>query len=657
MRCPTCILAAMTVAATAAAQTIQTSFITNAGSSTFHPLPGTAFDVNVTNPNGLQLDQVVINSQWPTTTGVLEIYTTSLGGSQVGNVINPAPGVWQLRASTPFLSSGQDNQTPVTLSKPVHLQFGTQGMAVVTRGAGQRWINPGTTGTPLVYTNADLTLTMGVAQSTTFVSTPNNPRIASIALNYSAPVNLVDFTADVRSGPAPLAVAFTERSNITSGPVISYEWDFDGDGTFDSTLQNPAFLYTACGDFSPKLRVSTATGAFEYQWTNLIQVDPLVANFTTPATLVAPLTPVTFTDTSVGATTWQWDFDNDGVVDDITQSPTWTPGAGSYNVTLTVGNGCRTATIRKRLDAVTNTYTTNYAGAAGLASKAAMAFVDFVVTSPDALIVTGLDLCSATHVGNTGSIKVWLTDGTAAGKQTTPGAWREVANGTGATAGTNAGTRMALDRPILLLPGRTYGVAINYLDLHSYYASPGLPTLVSPDFTLNFQGIAQATVPFTTAPTARQFQGAFYYTKANTWPVGAITQFAHGCPGTLGVPTLKPVGTTRPKLGTTFDVELGGMPFGIGLMVLGLSNQVGPFGPLPVDLSFIGMTGCPLHVSLDLTATIVAAGPAGTLSLNFPAVPANAGFQLFLQGWSIDPAVNAFGGAMSDALAMVTGLY
>jgi PKD repeat protein len=657
MRLPVTLLAAATALATASAQSIQTSFITNAGSSTFHPLPGTTFDVNVTNPSGLQLNQVVVNSQWPNTTGVLEIYTTAVGGTHLGNLVNPAPGTWQLRASTPYLSAGQDAQTIVNLSKPVHLQFGTQGIAVVARGAGQRWINPGTTGTSLIYSNADLTLTMGSAQSTTFVSTPNTPRIASLALNYVPAVDLVDFSVDVRSGPSPLAVNFTDRSKLTSGSILAYEWDFDGDSVVDSTLPNPAFVYPTCGDYSPKLRLVTTAGNFEYQWPNLIAVDPLVANFSVPATLVAPQTPVTFTDTSVGATNWQWDFEDDGIIDDLNPNPTWTPGAGSYNVSLTVGNGCRTATIKKRLDAVTDSVTPVYAtGNNGLASKQSLAFFDVVVTSPEALVVTALDVCSSTHVGNTGSIKVWLTDGTAAGKQTNVNAWREAANGTGATVGSNAGTRIALDRPILLLPGRTYGVAVNYLDLHVYYNSPGLATAASPDFTLNFQGIATATTPFSLTPATRQFLGAFYYTKANVWPIGAITPYAQGCFGALGVPSLRPVGTTRPKLGTTFDVELGGMPLGVGIVILGLSNLVGPLGPLPSDLGLIGMPGCPLHTSPDFTATILAAGPAGTLSLNFPAVPANAGFRFYMQGLTLDPSANAFGATMSDAVALLTGL-
>jgi hypothetical protein len=195
------------------------------------------------------------------------------------------------------------------------------------------------------------------------------------------------------------------------------------------------------------------------------------------------------------------------------------------------------------------------------------------------------------------------------------------------------------------------------VDAHNYYVSPGIASTTTPDFLITYRGVSITTTPFTTAPPTRQFLGALYYTKTDTWPVGAISPMSLGCAGSLGVPSLKPVGTTRPKLGTNFDVELGGMPLGLGVLVLGFSNQVGPFGPLPLDLGFLGMPGCPLHVSLDITATILGAGTSGLYSLNFPAVPANAGFQFYMQGLTIDPAANTFGAAMSDAVALVTGLY
>src|SRR5690606_3296499 len=112
----------------------------------------------------------------------------------------------------------------------------------------------------LVYGNTDLTLTMGTAQSTAFTSSPNQPRIANLTIHYQAPVDVVDFSADVRSGPSPLTVQFMDRSAVTSGSVVAYEWDFDGDGNVDSTQQHPTAVYPACGDFSPRLRIVTTAG-------------------------------------------------------------------------------------------------------------------------------------------------------------------------------------------------------------------------------------------------------------------------------------------------------------------------------------------------------------------------------------------------------------
>jgi hypothetical protein len=49
------------------------------------------------------------------------------------------------------------------------------------------------------------------------------------------------------------------------GP-LTYAWDFDGDGTTDSTAANPAFTYTRAGDYSARL-VVTDTGGVTSQTT------------------------------------------------------------------------------------------------------------------------------------------------------------------------------------------------------------------------------------------------------------------------------------------------------------------------------------------------------------------------------------------------------
>jgi len=67
------------------------------------------------------------------------------------------------------------------------------------------------------------------------------------------------------------------------------------------------------------------------------------ANFTAvPLSGTAPLT-VQFTDTSIGATSWAWDFNDDGTTDNTTQNPSYQYSSpGTYTVTLIVTNeyGC-----------------------------------------------------------------------------------------------------------------------------------------------------------------------------------------------------------------------------------------------------------------------------------------------------------------------------
>lgn len=652
-----CLVAAAALAAGSSAQSLTTLFISNAGSSSFHPLPSVAFDVTVTNPAGLALSAIQVNTPYVGIPATLEVYTTDLGQAYLGNIQNPPPGTWKLRAKGNFLTGGADTAVMVTLDKLVHLEPGSMGMLLVHRGCGARVTNPGTGPTPLVYSNADLTLSMGSSQSTALVSTPNTPRIANIAMHYTPAADLVDFTVDTTAGAAPLTVNFQQRATITSGTALGYEWDFDNDGNPDAVGPNPAWTYASCGTYSPRLRVFSTAGVFDYVWTDLIRADPLQADFTVSAQSVLPQTAVQFTDASVGASVWQWDFDNDGVVDSFAQNPSFTFGAGSYNVKLTVGNGCRTASKTLRIDAVTDTWSLPYNASTNFVPKQALAFFDLAIAAADALVLTGLDVNTIVHIGQPCPIKVWLTDTTAAGKQTSPALWREVASGTGISAAGNAPTRIELDRPILLLAGRSYGMAVQYLDAQIHYVTPLVPVVSGPDFVFTPIGIANATTPFSQANTTRQFVGGFHYVKAGAWPVGSITTFGRGCVGTLGVPTLQPVGASRPKLGTTYAVEVNNAALGGAFLLFGFSNTMSGFGPLPFDLGFFGAPGCSAFVSPDASTFAFSGQPQVQVASTLPNAPALAGIRFFMQGLCLDPTVNALGGVMSDALALCTGVY
>jgi PKD repeat protein len=73
-----------------------------------------------------------------------------------------------------------------------------------------------------------------------------------------APVSPVaSFTASPTSGDAPLTVNFTDTS---TGSPTSWAWDFENDGTTDSTAQNPSHIYNAVGSYVVTLTVNNSVG-------------------------------------------------------------------------------------------------------------------------------------------------------------------------------------------------------------------------------------------------------------------------------------------------------------------------------------------------------------------------------------------------------------
>ncbi len=64
-----------------------------------------------------------------------------------------------------------------------------------------------------------------------------------------------NFTSDVISGPPALSVQFTSLS-MPPGGLVSWEWDFDNDGSIDSEEEDPAWVFTEPGTYTVSLTVS-----------------------------------------------------------------------------------------------------------------------------------------------------------------------------------------------------------------------------------------------------------------------------------------------------------------------------------------------------------------------------------------------------------------
>ncbi|GAA0849145.1 PQQ-dependent sugar dehydrogenase [Streptosporangium amethystogenes subsp. fukuiense] len=65
------------------------------------------------------------------------------------------------------------------------------------------------------------------------------------------------------SSTAPLTVDFSAASSIDTEPgPLRYEWDFDGNGTFDATGVTASHTYTVLGQYAARLRVTDEQGRF-----------------------------------------------------------------------------------------------------------------------------------------------------------------------------------------------------------------------------------------------------------------------------------------------------------------------------------------------------------------------------------------------------------
>jgi parallel beta-helix repeat protein len=155
------------------------------------------------------------------------------------------------------------------------------------------------------------------------------------------------FTATPTSGTAPLTVNFTDQS---TGTVSSYAWDFNNDGTIDSTEQNPIYTYAAAGSYAVNLTVSNADGSDSEEKTGYVKVTgsspgkPVAAFSASPASGKTPLT-VAFTDKSSNMPTkWKWSF-GDGASSTIQNPKHKYSKAGKYTVILTVTNAKGSNTV------------------------------------------------------------------------------------------------------------------------------------------------------------------------------------------------------------------------------------------------------------------------------------------------------------------------
>ncbi|MDF2436931.1 MAG: hypothetical protein K0Q95_1307 [Bacteroidota bacterium] len=179
--------------------------------------------------------------------------------------------------------------------------------------------------------------------NTSLVATSNNGCVDTITKPITVfPLPVIDFTVADSNGCATYCTQFNDASLAQSGTLTNWVWDF-GDNSFQSTDQNPQHCYSLSGLYTITLTATTSEGCSATDSViDLINVFPVPdAEFTyTPRPPSTLNSEVFFTDQSIGATQWFWNFGdtNDTSVSYLQEPSHNYSEDGYYCATLTVQN-------------------------------------------------------------------------------------------------------------------------------------------------------------------------------------------------------------------------------------------------------------------------------------------------------------------------------
>lgn len=195
---------------------------------------------------------------------------------------------------------------------------------------------------------ANPTHTYGVGSFTaTLTVTDDDANVATTTVAISTvanqlPVAVANFTPT--GTKAPLPVAFSSAGSADNdGSIVGYAWDFDNNGTVDSTEANPSTVYNTPGNKTAKLTLTDDSGDTGFTTVSVnvgaVNVAPVARPVATPASGKRPLVVAFSSNKSYDwdgtITAYSWNF-GDGSELSSDQSPSHTYSVGTWTATLTV---------------------------------------------------------------------------------------------------------------------------------------------------------------------------------------------------------------------------------------------------------------------------------------------------------------------------------
>ncbi len=203
-------------------------------------------------------------------------------------------------------------------------------------GDGNTSTDPSPTNTYVAENTYDVTVSIITASGCT-----DTTRITRAIITNNKPV--AAFTATPTNTCANTTVAF---SDVSTGGPTKWLWDFGDRST--STLHNPSHQYLDTGYFDVKLTIWKGGCVDSIIVPQYIHINPPIAKFNYKSDCKKPFEKV-FTDLSIGADTWFWDF-GDGVTSTVKNPTHIFPSTGIFVVSLRVVNntsGCDFTTSKQ----------------------------------------------------------------------------------------------------------------------------------------------------------------------------------------------------------------------------------------------------------------------------------------------------------------------
>jgi PKD repeat protein len=221
-----------------------------------------------------------------------------------------------------------------------------------TASANESWITLSDTSGSLDISGV---FTLGIGINMVGLSPNNYTGIVNVR-SASGAAEEITVTLNVYSNP-PVAnpggvYSATEGQSIllnasnSNGGLVRYQWDINYDGIsdsyeYDATSPTQSHVYASQGTYTIKLHVTDQGNYTDDAITSAEISDSIPSSDFEgyPVNGPGPLT-VNFINTSTGydqPLSFQWDFDDDGIVDSTVQNPTHSyDNSGIYSVTLTV---------------------------------------------------------------------------------------------------------------------------------------------------------------------------------------------------------------------------------------------------------------------------------------------------------------------------------